>query len=276
MIWVDGRVLPDDALRVSVLDRTFEHGLGLFETLRTWHGVAPLLDRHLARMDDSALALELPFGSVRRPDDSAVSELLEAERLGGDAMLRVTLSGGFSKHEGATLWMRALPLPPPPRKGGALVEAGRWSVLSVDPLARHKTLNYWMRRWASESSRALGFDEILAMSLKGVIWEGSRTNVFLFRHGSLVTPSLDGPIVPGIMRGLVIEHARGIGLDVWEEKEMTETWLETASEVFLTNSVRGIIPVARVEDHAWPAPGPWTQKLSILVNDWLRSGGDPT
>src|SRR5262249_51940584 len=107
-------------------------------------------------------------------------------------------------------------------------------------------------------------------------WEGSRTNVFLFRDGALVTPSLDGPIVPGIMRGLVIELARGIGLDVWEEKAMTEPWLEGASEVFLTNSVRGIIPVARVEDRSGPAPGPWSQRPSMLVDDWLRSGGDPT
>ena len=54
MIWVGGRIVPDDALTVSVRDRTFEHGLGLFETLRTWGGRATLLDRHKSRMLRSA------------------------------------------------------------------------------------------------------------------------------------------------------------------------------------------------------------------------------
>ena len=67
MIWVGGRIVPDDALRVSVLDRTFEHGLGLFETLRTWNGRAPLLDRHLARMTRSARRARV----AARPGDAS-------------------------------------------------------------------------------------------------------------------------------------------------------------------------------------------------------------
>src|SRR5947209_19031845 len=96
MIWVGGRVVPDDALTVSVLDRTFEHGLGLFETLRTWNGRAPLLERHLARMDRSARTLGLPIDSVRLPDGDAVAALREAEGIVGDVALRVTLSGGLA------------------------------------------------------------------------------------------------------------------------------------------------------------------------------------
>ncbi len=75
MIWVGGAVVPDDALRISVTDRTFEHGLGLFETLRTWNGHAPLLDRHLARMTGSARALGLPLDPDALPDAGAVAAL---------------------------------------------------------------------------------------------------------------------------------------------------------------------------------------------------------
>ena len=96
MIWVGGRVVPDDALKISVLDRTFEHGLGLFETLRTWRGRAPLLERHLARLKHSAKLLSLPYSSVMPPDERAVSDLVAAAGLGGDVMLRITLSGGTS------------------------------------------------------------------------------------------------------------------------------------------------------------------------------------
>ena len=65
MIWVDGKIVDDNELKISASDRAFEHGLGLFETLRTWHGGAPLLERHLDRMERSARALGLPFDRFR-------------------------------------------------------------------------------------------------------------------------------------------------------------------------------------------------------------------
>ena len=68
MIWVRGRIVPDDALAISVLDRTFEHGLGLFETLRTWSGQPTLLPRHLDRLTRSAAELGLPHDREALPD----------------------------------------------------------------------------------------------------------------------------------------------------------------------------------------------------------------
>jgi branched-subunit amino acid aminotransferase/4-amino-4-deoxychorismate lyase len=276
MIWVDGQIVPDDALKVSALDRTFEHGLGLFETLRTWDRRAPLLGRHLARMEHSAQTLGLPFSSVKRPDDRAVEKLLKAERVEGDVMLRITLSGGISTETGATLWMRTAPLPSPIRGNGAVVEVGLWRLTPVDPLAKHKTLNFWPRRRAYELARDVGYDEILSVTTGGKLLEGSRTNVFLVQQDALVTPSLLNPIVPGIMRGLVIELARGIGLNVTEDDAVRVEDVFNASEVFLTNSVRGVIPVARVQQHHRHGRNPWTQRLSILVNDWVRFAEDPT
>jgi branched-subunit amino acid aminotransferase/4-amino-4-deoxychorismate lyase len=293
MIWVGGRVVPDDVLRVSVLDRTFEHGLGLFETLRTWDGRAPLLEHHLARMKRSAEHLGLPYGSVTPPGPDAVSALLEAEGLGRDVMLRVTLSGGLSASTGATLWMRASPLPPLMRREGATVDLGSLRIHSADPFARHKTLNYWARRKSYERARELSFDETFSVSggpAAGGILEGTRTNVFIVeslrREGDdsptpcLMTPSTSEPIVPGVMRWLVLKQAREVGLKVIEGNGLS---LSDAEEVFLTNSVRGIIPVRRVISFEtkdlweWPAPGTWTQRLTILVNDWLQSrGGSPT
>jgi branched-subunit amino acid aminotransferase/4-amino-4-deoxychorismate lyase len=203
-------------------------------------------------------------------------------------VLRITLSGGLSEVGGATLWMRALPLPPPMRHDGAIVDVGSWWSQSSDPLSRYKGLNYWSRRLAYEQARELGFDEVLNVeSLVGprFVWEGSRTNVFAVRHSTLRTPSSDGPIVPGIMRELVLEFARELPIDVVEDPRLELSLLAYSEEVFLTNSVRGIVPVARLNvpnianSHpSWAVPGPWTQRLSMLVEDWLRSGsgGTPT
>ncbi len=266
MIWVGGAVVPDEALKVSVADRTFEHGLGLFETLRTWNGVAPLLGEHRARMERSALELgmDLPRDF---PDADAVGALLRAEGVVGDVMLRVTLTGG----PGAALWMKAAPLPFALRRPGAVVDSGGWSVLRDDALARYKTLNYWSRRRANESARRLGFDETLSVSPDGCVWEGSRTNLFVVRGASLLTPTRDGPIVPGVMRALVLGLAGGLPLEPDEACALTREALNGADEVFLTNSVRGVIPVERVGDHSWPAPGAWTRRLQVLVADRMGS-----
>jgi branched-subunit amino acid aminotransferase/4-amino-4-deoxychorismate lyase len=296
MIWAEGRIIADDVLKVSALDRTFEHGLGLFETLRTWNGRAPLLDRHLSRMARSARALGVPIDSVRLPDADEVAELVEASRLGGNVLLRITLTGGRSESGGAVLWVRAAPLPPPTRRGGARVTVGDWVVNAGDPMTRHKTLNYWSRRIAHESARRCGFDEVLSLGSHlgpdgtvlgagGTVWEGNRTNLFAVKNRSLFTPTTKGPIVPGVMRQLVLDRAVDLAFEtVGDGGSLTLRHLRAADEVFLTNSVRGLIPVARVMATGslggwvadWEAPGPWTQRLSILVYDWLRGGGQPS
>ena len=81
MIWFRGEVVPDEAVRISALDRTFEHGLGLFETFRTWNGRPTLLPRHLERMRRSARELGLVLDPADLPDDRAVTQLIaEAAR----------------------------------------------------------------------------------------------------------------------------------------------------------------------------------------------------
>jgi branched-subunit amino acid aminotransferase/4-amino-4-deoxychorismate lyase len=144
-------------------------------------------------------------------------------------------------------------------------------VLWDDPVARHKSLNYWRRRLAYEDARSRGFDESLSATPDGRLWEGSRTNLFWVLESRLLTPPRDGPIVPGVMRGLVIERARASGLEV-VERDAPQASLSTAEEVFLTNSVRGIIPV-RVSDA--PVPGPLTTRLWLDLLGWLERGGTP-
>ena len=124
MIWVRGRIVPDDGLSISALDRTFEHGLGLFETLRTWNGQPTLLPQHLDRLTRSAAELGVPVDRQMLPDRDAVRALLEADCRQGDAMLRITLSGGISESFGSTLWMRSFPLPPLAAAGIILGPAG--------------------------------------------------------------------------------------------------------------------------------------------------------
>ncbi|MDG3002721.1 aminotransferase class IV [Paludisphaera mucosa] len=272
MIWTRGAILADDALVISARDRAFEHGLGLFETLRTWNGRPTLLPRHLDRLRRSAEALGIPLDLGALPTADDARSLLAADRRDGDAMLRITLTGGLSASEGSTLWMRSSPLPPTAVGG---IRLGTIGPARQDPLAGHKSLNYWSYRLLQEQARAEGCDEGLLIDKAGCVLEGSRTNVFFVIRGGLTTPPCDGRIVPGIMRGLVVERARASGLDVGEAPLGLLDRRLDPEEVFLTNAVRGVIPVGRWGEAHFPAPGPTTARVREAVLHWLEAGGSP-
>ncbi len=251
MIWVRGQIVADEALSVSVLDRTFEHGLGLFETFRTWNSRPTLLPRHLDRLTRSAAELGVPCDREALPDARAVQSLLEADGRQGDAMLRITLSGGLSESAGSTLWMRSFELPPSSPAGIVLGPAG---LARVDMLARHKTLNYWPNRILYQTARDGGFDEALTLSPDGHVWEGSRSNLFLVMENELITPPSTGKLLPGIMRAVILERAPMLGLEVRETPFSLLDRLLAPEEIFLCNSVRGIMPVHRWGEAEYPAP----------------------
>ncbi len=270
MIWVRGQIVPDDGLSISVLDRTFEHGLGLFETLRTWNGQPTLLPQHLDRLTRSAAELGLPLDRQALPDRDAVRALLEADCRRGDAMLRITLSGGISESSGSTLWMRSFPLPSLAANGIILGPAGP---ARVDMLASHKTLNYWPNRILFENAKSGGFDECVTISPDGHLWEGSRSNLFMVMEDQVLTPPCAGKLLPGILRSVILERGARLGLDVCESPLSLLDRLLRPEEIFLSNSVRGIMPVRQWGEASYPAPGPITRRLWDDILPWLESGG---
>ena len=90
--------------------------------------------------------------------------------------------------------------------------------------------------------------------------EGAISNVFCVRGGRLLTPSLACHPLPGILRAKVLELARRLGLPT-EETELTVADLKGADEIFLTNALVGLRPVAALDGAIRPAPGPVTARL---------------
>jgi branched-chain amino acid aminotransferase len=278
VIWIRGEIVSDDALKLSVLDRTVEHGLGLFETFRTWNGHPALLARHRQRMLHSARELGLVIDRAQFPDGRAITTLIQAsqDHVGPgeclDHRLRITLSGGrtSSLEPGAQLWMTAGPLPPPFRGSGAVIKHSI-QVAVDDPLARHKTLNYWRKRIAYEAALSDGCDEVLSVTPSGLVCEGTRSNLFVVIDRRLWTPGALGPLLPGIMRQVVLEQAACLELETVEAPLPLEQAL-TADEAFLTSSVRGMAPIAVLMNHRLAAPGPVTSRLWGVILAWLESG----
>jgi len=280
MIWTEGKIIPPEELHIDVRDETFQHGLGLFETFRTWKGAPTLLPRHLERLQRSARDLDLNLRLEQLPHDDEVHELIAknqsvAPDLEGDVRIRITLSGGRWTQgpplKRSTLWMTVGPLGAPAAHEAAVI-LGSIQVAPDDPLARYKTLNYWRKRLAWTRAIEEGADEVLCVTPEGLLCEGTRSNVFLVRDGRLFTPGTDGPLLPGIMRRVVLDHAGHLGLAVCEGRVPIDS-LATADEAFLTSSVAGMLPVGRLLGRDLPAPGPVTQRLWSSILPWLESGG---
>jgi branched-subunit amino acid aminotransferase/4-amino-4-deoxychorismate lyase len=276
MIWVRGEIVADQALQVSVLDRAFEHGLGLFETFRTWNGHPTLVPRHIERMRRSAEELRLPLETVQLPDSCDVSDLIAASHAvlpsGQDARLRITLSGGLetTPPSGSILWMSARTLVPFHRPGAVITRS--IEVAKDDALARHKTLNYWRKRIAHEQGLQDGSDDVLCLASGRFILEATRANIFLVEGERLLTSGLDAPLLPGVMRRLVLDRAAALGLER-EEGPLPLERIGTASEAFLTSAVQGMLPIARLMHVELPSPGPVTRRLWNDILPWLESGG---
>jgi branched-chain amino acid aminotransferase len=276
-VWVDGRVLPADGPHVSVFDRGFQLGDGVFETLRVRGGHPTEIAEHLARLRRSAGGLRIAL-----PDDleatipAAIAALLAAEGLGGDdgdASVRITVTRGAFRSRGllptgeavaATIAIQAWPVVPP--APGHLTEGLHLVASAVrrdpeNPLVTLKTTSRADYVHARLEARAAGADDALFLTIDGHLSESTSANLFLVREGELATPALACAILPGTTRSWILGWGVAVGLRVREEW-LTTRDLAEADEAFLCSSVAGILPATRFEGHPIGdgRPGPWTRR----------------
>ena len=194
--------------------------LQLIETLR-WEDGFVRRDAHLARMEHSAAVFALPFDHARAEAalDAAVAPAREPLRV------RLTLDelGAFA--------CTTAPLGPPQARWTYAVSPHR--VQSGDLLLRHKT--NWRELYDGEAAR-LGADEALFVNERGELTEGGRSNLFLRRGGTLLTPLLSSGLLDGILRQELLDTG------ACTEAVLTPADLEAADEVLFGNSLRGLIP----------------------------------
>jgi branched-subunit amino acid aminotransferase/4-amino-4-deoxychorismate lyase len=276
-VWVDGALLPAEGVHLSVFDRGFQLGDGVFETLRASGGRPIELDAHLARLHRSAdgLDIHLPPDVDDRLADG-IGALLAADGLDGsdgDASIRITVSRGAFRARGvlppetvpATIAIQVWPVVAAPVDH---LERGLHLVTSTvrrdprNPLATLKTTSRAEYVYARLEARRAGADDALFLTVDDHLSEGTSANIFLVRRGSeLATPSLDCAILPGTTRSWLLGWAAGVGLTPIESR-LTRADLATADEAFLSSSVAGILPVTRFDGAPVGdgRPGPWTRR----------------
>ncbi|ELZ89894.1 aminotransferase class IV, partial [Haloferax sulfurifontis] len=134
--------------------------------------------------------------------------------------------------------------------------------------ARAKTHNYLNGILARVELRVTGADEALMLDADGYVTEGATSNLFFVDDDALCTPSLDGPVLPGITRRVVLDFARQEGIPI-RERRFTPDDVRDANEAFLTNSTWELRPVETV-DGIEVGDGPVTKLLSRLYDDYVE------
>lgn len=254
-----GRVVEPADATVSVFDRGFLYGDSIYETMRTAGGNVVEIDRHLARLRGSAqgIAFEMPFSDQEVRD--AVRATLDAAQ-NADSRIRVVITRGTGPialdtrtSESPLMVVFVQPLEFPPREAyekgiaAAIVDVQKNVREAIDPGL--KTGNYLPSILALRKAIEAKGEDAIMCNRDGDVAEGATSNVFMVSGGEVSTPSLATGVLAGITRSVVLELSAELGL-VAHETSIAPAQLRAADEVFLTSSIRGIMPVTRLDSAA--------------------------
>lgn len=262
---INGAPVDPAAPAISVLDRGFLYGDGVFEVLRTYGGRPCALEDHLARMSAAAGAL----GITMAPTARWISEVhaLLGGCTWGESVVRLILTRGVgapglkpSASSSPTRVVMVHPLPPDRTLAERAVSVITLRASRSTPSTSRKTLEYLTSIWALRQADAAGADDAILLDGDGRLVEAATANVLVVSEGSLLSTP-EGVGLPGVTRSLILQAARAEGVPVIL-RPLTAADLWTADEVFLSASLRELVPVRAVDDHEVPlAPGEITERL---------------
>lgn len=248
---VAGRGLVDPHTPVFTAgDEALLRGRAVFETARVYDGRPFRLDAHIDRLGASAARVRLPSPDADECIRLADGVLKAAGR--GDVSLRFYWTG-------TTLVATAAAIDPvleQLRIRGLRLAVVRWS---TGTLASAKSTSYAENMAAQDDAVDRGADDALLVAHDDTVLEAPTANVWWREGDTLFTPSLELPILAGVTRSVVAELAPGAGYSM-QEGSFPIMRLLAAEEVFLTSSIREVMPVAAVDDSSF-ALGPAAHDL---------------
>jgi branched-chain amino acid aminotransferase len=276
--WVNGKVTAPEDARVPALDRGFLYGDSVYEVM-WWHrGRAVQAREHVERLVESGrrIYLEIPGPPSRWLEP--VREAVAAAGVGPteDAYVRLVVTRGegpIGLHVAKGLVPNVVvlvapahrPSPEAWRKGLSVALVGRRRVdaKALDPGA--KTGNYMNNLLALHEAEDQGADDAVLLNERGEVTEGTTSNVYVVSRGAVSTPPLAAGILKGTTRTRVLALCANAGIRA-EERTLSPDDLARADEAFLSSSVRGVIPVTRVDGKPLGkgTPGPVTTRVHEL------------
>jgi len=258
--YVNGRVVRADKASVSVFDRGLVLGDGLFETLRARGGKPEFLVLHYRRLARSARRLRIAVPLSRDALRDVIATLCRKSRM-DDVAVRITLTrgryfGGLSIDPSVppSLVVTVTPVPPAPealRARGvkvAISSINKAAASGLDP--RVKSINYLANIFAKAEGDARGAYEAILLGARGEIAELSTSSFFcVFREKGrdvVVTPPIETGILPGITRQVLLREMKRARV-AFREGDVFPRDVRKMREAFLCSSVRGPVPIVRIE-----------------------------
>ncbi len=277
LVFLNGQFVPEEQAVVSVFDRGFLYGDGLFETVRVLNGNPFRWPQHVERLERGAQFLKIPFPFPPASLRGFAGELISRNRM-PDSLLRVTLSRGVGVRgyspKGAD--QPSLVMSLHPASAPDLPHLPRWRLVTSafrlaadEPLAQFKTCNKLPQILARAEADTAQADEALLLNTRGCVVEGASSNLFWLENGAVCTPPLGSGILPGVTRAVVVEICRDLGLAVREAAISPEA-LRLAQGVFLSLSSVGIAEGMSLDGRPLRA-SPVVGRLHAAYLDLLRT-----
>ena len=249
---IDGHVVDVEAAVIPVTDPGLLRGDGVFEAIQLYDGVPYALDAHLERLARSASGLRLALDPDAFRAD--IAALLQA-RPDARGMVRIVATRGGR---------RIVLVEPPPERPQA-VELEPVTYAPPRLLDGIKSLSYAPNMLAGRLARERGADDALLVTPHGRLLECPTAAFFLVRGGEVATAPLSEHILDSITRRLVLAVA------AVREEPLELADLASAEEAFIAATPYEVMPVSRVGEHRYAAPGPRTSEVAALVSERIAS-----
>lgn len=284
IVYVNGTFVPRAEARVSVEDRGFVFGDGVYEVLRIINGRPFAATFHNDRLRRSLEGVRISLAAADSPErflEVGKQLLKENGLLQGEATMYMQITRGATT--------RAHNFPPPGTPPTVYISVARFTPYAElaqngAPAITHpdlrwgrcdlKTLNLLPNVLASQVAKERGAFEAMLIR-DGVVTEGTKTNFFGVVDGTLRTHPSDNHILPGITRSVLHDLARSVNIDI-DETPIRSSELPRLSELFLTGTTTDVMPVVTLDDKpvGKGKPGELTRKLQRVLGESLASGGD--
>ncbi|WP_273150389.1 D-amino-acid transaminase [Methylophaga thiooxydans] len=277
-VFLNGDFIHADQARVSVFDRGFLLGDGVYEVIPVYAGRPFRLIQHLQRLQRSldGVRMQNPYSDDKWSD--IIAQLVTENGQGDQAVyLQVTRGVAPRDHvfpEGVepTAFVMSNPIKPLPesykRDGikAITVEDIRWSQCDI------KAITLLPNSLLRQKAQDVGAQEALLIR-DGFMTEGSASNSYAVLDGVLYTAPKDEKVLPGITRDLVLELADKAGIN-YREQAVSDADLHRAEEIWISSSTREVLPVTTLDDNpvATGKPGPIWQQIDVLYQRYKQEG----
>ena len=255
--YVNGKITPASDAVISVFDRGLVLGDGLFETLRVRKGHPEFFDLHFRRFEKSAKRLQLKMPVSEKSLSKIISELCRKGRL-DDAVARITLTrgrylGGLSIDPKIPPSLIVTATPVGSQPAGVYDRGVKVAISGINKAAASgldpgiKSTNYLANIFAKAEGEKRGCYEAILLGPRGEIAELSTSSFFCVIDGVVVTPPIETGILPGITRQVLLREMKRKKIP-FQERTVFPKDIPRMSESFLCSSVRGPVPITRIEN----------------------------